>query len=104
MLDVQRIRNIEHLTDIARLKKQAKSVANENSDVVVIHNATLLTMATGHQDADLIRDGVLVVRGGVIESVSSVDSFTIPSGATLISANGGVSNCLHNPVAQTDLP
>lgn len=90
LLDVQKIRHVEHSTDIARLKKQAKSLAEKNSDVVVIHNATLLTMASGHEDIDLIQDGVLLVRGGVIESVGSVDSFSIPPGATVISANGGM--------------
>ncbi|KAF8881952.1 hypothetical protein CPB84DRAFT_1851423 [Gymnopilus junonius] len=89
LLDVQKIGDIKHSTDIARLKKQAKSLAEEISDVVVIYNATLLTMSTGHEDTDLIRDGVLVVRGGVIESVGSVGSLTVPPGATVISANGG---------------
>jgi hypothetical protein len=39
--------------------------------VFVIFNATILTMETGDPEVDLIREGVLTIRGGVIESVGT---------------------------------
>ncbi|KIK54484.1 hypothetical protein GYMLUDRAFT_177108 [Collybiopsis luxurians FD-317 M1] len=81
---------VEHSTDISRLKEQAQSQApGENSDVVVVYNATILTMETGDIDKDLLHEAVLVVRGGVIESVSSADGFVTPEGANMINARGG---------------
>ncbi|CAK5283098.1 unnamed protein product [Mycena citricolor] len=81
---------IEHSTDIARLKKEAaqSDAQGINSDVFVIFNATILTMETGDLSKDLIRDGVVTIRGGVIESVGPAGSF-VASGATAIDAHGG---------------
>ncbi|KAJ7442290.1 hypothetical protein FB451DRAFT_1057716 [Mycena latifolia] len=82
---------VEHSTDIARLKRDAVTVnaqANANSDVFVIFNATILTMETGDPELDLIREGVLTIRGGVIESVGALGSL-VPSGATAFNAQGG---------------
>ncbi|KDR81896.1 hypothetical protein GALMADRAFT_60409 [Galerina marginata CBS 339.88] len=96
LLAVQRIRNIEHSTDIARLKKQAADAAlrkglstADNSDTLIIYNATLLTMASGDLDTDLIQNGLLVIRGGVIDGVGSHTGFVVPPGATVINANAG---------------
>lgn len=83
---------VEHSTDIARLKKQASSLTSSaNSDVLVVYNATVVTMETGDIDKDLLQQAVLVIRGGVIESVSSGHEYmaTAPDGATLINARGG---------------
>ena len=92
LVEYQRI-DIEHSTDIARLKKEAKQVshiASNNFDLVVITNATLLTMESGNPDADLIRNGILTIRGGVIEYAGpSLDYYTPPTGATVIDAEGG---------------
>ena len=97
-MEYQRI-DIEHSTDIARLKKEAKQIfhtaLNNNFDVVVITNATLLTMESGNPEADLIRNGILTIRGGVIEYVGPSVNYTLPTGATVIDAEGGAdSDCL----------
>ncbi|KAJ3981233.1 hypothetical protein F5890DRAFT_570495 [Lentinula detonsa] len=83
---------VEHPTDIARLKEQTQALSSSvNSDILIVFNATLVTMETGSLDEDLLHDAVLVIRGGVIEAVFSAtgNSFVAPEGATLINANGG---------------
>lgn len=76
---------MEHSTDIARLKHDS-----QGHDVLVIYNATLLTMATGDPRKDLIHDGIMISRGGVIETVGSLSDTPIPGGpATAINAQGG---------------
>ncbi|KAK6992264.1 Amidohydro-rel domain-containing protein [Favolaschia claudopus] len=88
---------VEHSTDIARLKEHAAAAAmnqnlhdaNLNSDVFVIFNATVLTMETGNPEVDFIREGVVKIRGGVIESVASQGSFVQTAGVTAINAQGG---------------
>lgn len=90
-MEYQRI-DIEHSTDIARLKKEAKQVshaASNNFGLVVFTNATLLTMESGNPGADLIRNGVLTIRAGVIEYVGSSFNYTLPTGATVIDTDGG---------------
>ncbi|KAJ7898463.1 hypothetical protein B0H13DRAFT_2520490 [Mycena leptocephala] len=72
---------VERSTDIARLKSDAR-------DVFVIFNATILTMETGDPEVDLIREGVLTIRGGVIESVGALGTL-VPSGVTAFNAQGG---------------
>lgn len=83
---------VEHSTDIARLKSDAAALdtqaASENSDVFVIFNATVLTMETGDLELDLIRQGVITIRGGVIESVGPVGTL-VPTGVTAFDAQGG---------------
>ncbi|KAF8216523.1 hypothetical protein K438DRAFT_1797365 [Mycena galopus ATCC 62051] len=80
---------VEYSTDIARLKRDAARLnVQANSDVFVIFNATILTMETGDPAVDLIREGVLTIRGGVIESVGALGSL-VPSGVTAFNAQGG---------------
>ncbi|KAG2020880.1 amidohydrolase, variant 3 [Coprinopsis cinerea AmutBmut pab1-1] len=107
--------HVEHSTDIARLKKEAsgfrpgiqtpasKDAEHEVSytindkdngaitDLMIIFNATLLTMATGKQETDLIRGGILIVRGGVIDAVATLETFSEVDvkGAIVIDAKGG---------------
>ncbi|THU96354.1 hypothetical protein K435DRAFT_722853 [Dendrothele bispora CBS 962.96] len=85
---------VEHSTDIARLKESAKSFSqSDNADVVVIHNATILTMETGDLQDDLIKGGMLVIRGGVIEdiySVANAPALTTYMGSMVIDAQGGL--------------
>ncbi|KAJ7581528.1 hypothetical protein C8J56DRAFT_267327 [Mycena floridula] len=88
LVDAQEVK-FEHSTDIARLKTDAASLAVENSDVTVIRNATLLTMATGTEELDLVREGAMVLRGGLIEFVGQDVSVSVPAGATVINADGG---------------
>ncbi|EKM83071.1 hypothetical protein AGABI1DRAFT_118462 [Agaricus bisporus var. burnettii JB137-S8] len=86
---------IEHATDIARLKHEAASLKESvdiqgDSDVFVVTNATLLTMATGNAEDDLIHDAVLVTRGGVIEYAGPASgNYPIPAHANSINAQGG---------------
>ncbi|KAJ6515142.1 hypothetical protein C8R47DRAFT_1173056 [Mycena vitilis] len=82
---------VKHSTDIARLKRDAAELnaqANADSDVFVIFNATILTMETGDPERDLIREGVLTIRGGVIESVGAAGTL-VPFGVTAFNAQGG---------------
>ncbi|KAJ6581530.1 hypothetical protein B0H19DRAFT_1207473 [Mycena capillaripes] len=84
---------VEHSTDIARLKRdaaglKAQAQAKADADVFVIFNATILTMETGDPELDLIREGVLTIRGGVIESVGALGTL-VPSGVTAFNAQGG---------------
>ncbi|KAJ6591564.1 hypothetical protein DFH09DRAFT_178262 [Mycena vulgaris] len=90
LLDYQEV-VVEYSTDIARLKRDAAAVSaqpNANSDVFVIFNATILTMETGDPELDLIREGVLTIRGGVIESVGALGTL-VPTGVTAFNAQGG---------------
>ena len=90
---------IEHSTDIARLKQEAASLQEtheerfdnqEDSDLLIIINATILTMETGRLEDDLIENGVLVTRGGVIEHARPiVSNFPIPARAQVINAQRG---------------
>ncbi|KAG7086468.1 hypothetical protein E1B28_002419 [Marasmius oreades] len=73
----------KHSTDIARLKKDAKTTSK-----VVIQNATILTMHTGDLHTDLIRGGSLVVKDGVIQSVGELNYGDL-DGAEVIQADGG---------------
>ncbi|KAG6836930.1 hypothetical protein H0H93_001092 [Arthromyces matolae] len=77
---------IEHPTDIARLKHDAKG-----RDQVVIYNATLLTMATGNEQWDVISGGLITLRGGVITSIGHLaQDDAIPRGpGMVINAEGG---------------
>ncbi|KAF8162835.1 hypothetical protein B0H34DRAFT_794607 [Crassisporium funariophilum] len=97
LLEFQRI-DVEHSTDIARLKKQAAEAAhvhkdwlttNESNALVVITNATILTMESGNAYEDLIYNGVLFIEDGVIASVGTMDRFIAPTGATILNAEGG---------------
>ncbi|KAF9501145.1 hypothetical protein BDN71DRAFT_1479710 [Pleurotus eryngii] len=97
---------VEHSTDIARLKQEAcQAVASQtpsglrdkntagagavdSADVLVIFNATLVTMETGNVVSDVIDNGALVTRAGVIEAAGLTQDLVIPSGATVIDARG----------------
>jgi imidazolonepropionase-like amidohydrolase len=48
-------------------------------------------MATGKPEDDFIHDGVMVTRGGVIESVGPASSIQIPTRAHVIDVHGGMS-------------
>jgi hypothetical protein len=75
---------VKHKTDIQRLKEDTGGSA-----LLVITNATLLTMHTNTPD-DIIRDGVMFVRDGVIEAIyGSEEDVVIPQSAAVIDAQGG---------------
>uniref|UniRef100_A0A8H7Y2X4 Amidohydrolase-related domain-containing protein n=1 Tax=Psilocybe cubensis TaxID=181762 RepID=A0A8H7Y2X4_PSICU len=95
----QQVNNVKHTTDIARLKQEAANAVAlrqpwleaeiNNSDVLVVYNATLLTMESGNAATDLVNSGILVVRGGVIEYAGPLKDYNVPPGATVIDADGG---------------
>lgn len=88
-------------TDIARLKLDSRAAAMathrdlgqtvdlEDSDVLAITNATLLTFDTGYFSADHLPNGVLLAKAGVITQVGLTDEVHIPPGAHVIDAGGG---------------
>ncbi|KAJ8696814.1 hypothetical protein PTI98_006650 [Pleurotus ostreatus] len=97
---------VEHSTDIARLKQEARQAlasqtppqtdlqdqnaadAVDSADVLVIFNATLVTMETGNVASDVIYNGALVTRGGIIETAGLTHDLVVPLGATVIDARG----------------
>ncbi|EGN96264.1 hypothetical protein SERLA73DRAFT_94359 [Serpula lacrymans var. lacrymans S7.3] len=81
---------VHHSSDIARLKQEALDLdpANLNADLLVIKNATILTMDKAFSE-NVLHGGVLTVRGGVIESVNLQHEAVIPNGATVVDAEGG---------------
>ncbi|KII89304.1 hypothetical protein PLICRDRAFT_109538 [Plicaturopsis crispa FD-325 SS-3] len=90
---------VKHPTSLHLLKQDASkhvgsgyANADADADVLVIKNATILTMETGQLHGDLITDGVLVTRGGVIESIGNLrdGSLNVPVGASVIDAHGGL--------------
>ncbi|KAF9068356.1 hypothetical protein BDP27DRAFT_1327507 [Rhodocollybia butyracea] len=80
---------VEHSTDIARLKLDAKNFGDDEITLVAIHNATILTMETGDESVDLIERGIIVVRDGLIVAVGNEDHIKIPPEAVTIDAFGG---------------
>jgi hypothetical protein len=86
---------VRHSSDIERIKRQATvSVAGSkselyNADVLVITNATVLTMEGHPNGRDLIEDGILISKGGVIDWVGLAGDTIVPDGATVIDAKGG---------------
>ncbi|KAJ3843796.1 hypothetical protein F5878DRAFT_603808 [Lentinula raphanica] len=80
---------VEHSTDIARLKMNARTRHGQNSTLVAIHNATILSMETGDENRDLIEHGVMLIKDGVISAVGREELIEIPSGSDAIDAQGG---------------
>lgn len=82
-------------SDVHRVREDAKAVARasgidtQDADVITLTNATLLTMNTGSLHTDFISDGVLVIRGGIIERVGSAREVAVPPGGISINTQGG---------------
>lgn len=93
LLRVQEL-HVKRMTDIYRLKEDAvkanqqSGIATEHADVLIIANATLITMQNGNLESDLMLNGTVVIRGGVIESVTNDPTFSPPL-AAVINAEGG---------------
>ncbi|SJL04872.1 uncharacterized protein ARMOST_08243 [Armillaria ostoyae] len=80
---------VEHTTNISRLKKDAASTTlHPEPDLLVLYNATLLTMETGELEKDLIREAILVIQGGIITTAAALSSVVIPTEATVIDMHG----------------
>lgn len=87
---------VEYPTDIHRLKKEASALhqladdeTRANADLLVIANATLLTMESGNLHNDVLRDAIIVTRAGEIEAIVGANEAVIPYGATILDAAGG---------------
>ncbi|KAG8914111.1 hypothetical protein FRC01_004220 [Tulasnella sp. 417] len=75
--------------DVAR--REAKGAADQSqshADILVIINATLVTMATGSESGDIVHDATIIIQGGVIQLVGK--GLVAPQGAKVIDAQGGV--------------
>ncbi len=93
---------VEYPTDISRLKQDALAsmhttdeAARANADVLVITNATLLTMETGSLQYDVLHGAVLFTRNGRIEAIGGAQDIVVPEGAMLIDVEGGRHIHLH---------
>jgi hypothetical protein len=90
---------VQYESDIARLKNDGRAAALathhghdvdlENTDVLAITNATLLTFDTGHFSSDHLPNGVLLAKAGVITQVGLADEVRVPRGAHVLDAGGG---------------
>lgn len=100
LLDIHEI-TIEYTTEAARLKQDAQSRVRAqggpevdavlaNADLLVIMNATVLTMDSGDLAGDVYRNAVLFSRGGKIEAVMGAGEAVIPQGAMVLDAEGGM--------------
>ncbi|KAJ8093052.1 hypothetical protein PM082_020533 [Marasmius tenuissimus] len=74
---------VRHSTDISRLRRDVGLAEASSDGVLAVVNATLLTMATGNQEDDLIREGTLVVQNGLILGVGPAKDIPIPANATI---------------------
>jgi hypothetical protein len=90
---------VTHTTDIYRLKEDARrahlssthsSATIGNADVLVITNATILTMETGVLEQDMLTDAILVSKGGIISLVAGVLQESEFAGAKILDARGGI--------------
>lgn len=91
--------DVTYTPDVQRLSREArksiadglqKSIAVEsNADVVIIHNATVLSMENGVLAQDLRSDASVVIRSGVVEAVGGPSVGEGLPGAFEINAEGG---------------
>ena len=87
--DIARLKLDGHATALAARRDLGENYALENTDVLVITNATLLTFDTGHFSTDHLFKGALLAKAGVISQVGFADDVQIPQGAHVIDAGGG---------------
>ena len=95
LLDIHEI-TVSYASESARLKADAQmrvhaqgSEAYANADLLVVMNATVLTMDEGELDGDVYRNAVLFTRGGKIEAVVGAGEAVIPQDAMILDAEGG---------------
>lgn len=87
--DITRLKLDGHATALAARFNLGGNFTLENTDVLAITNATLLTFDTGHFSTDHISRGILLAKAGVISQVGLADDVRIPQGAHVIDAGGG---------------
>jgi hypothetical protein len=105
LLDIQEI-SVTYQSENSRIKKAAYDAFNierslpamyadskfrENSDILIIWNATVLTMASGEESRDVLHNGTIVIRNGLIAQILyKHPENLIPSGAKIIDVKGGI--------------
>ncbi|KZT18244.1 hypothetical protein NEOLEDRAFT_1125603 [Neolentinus lepideus HHB14362 ss-1] len=85
--------SVTYSTDVKRLRQEASvnsATYPQDGDVLAITNATILTMRGHSLAADLISNGILVTRGGIIETIGSASLVDVPVRATTIDVEGGL--------------
>ncbi|KAG0706559.1 hypothetical protein DFH29DRAFT_901726 [Suillus ampliporus] len=88
--DVQRLSNEAHQSIANGAQKSMQEhAAGSNADVVIIHNATVLSMANGVLTQDLRSGASVVIRSGVVEAVGGPGVGEGLRGAFVINAEGG---------------
>lgn len=97
LLDVTAV-DVAYTPDVQRLSNEARkpiadgpqsSISTSNADVVVIHNATVLSMENGVLSQDLRLGASVVIRSGVVEAVGGPGIGEGLTGAFIINAEGG---------------
>jgi hypothetical protein len=98
LLDVTAV-DVAYTPDVQRLSREArKSIADGsqrsisaeiNADVVIIHNATVLSMENGVLAQDLRLGASIVIRSGVVEAIGGPGISEGLTGAFEINAEGG---------------
>jgi hypothetical protein len=98
LLDVTAV-DVAYAPDVQRLSREArKSIADGsqrsisaeiNADVVIIHNATVLSMENGVLAQDLRLGASIVIRSGVVEAIGGPGVSEGLTGAFEINAEGG---------------
>jgi len=98
LLDVTAV-NVAYIPDMERLSSEAhKSLTSGgyrsteeqgNADVVIIHNATVLSMENGVLAQDFKPSASVVIRSGVVEAVGGPDVGEGLRAAFTIDAEGG---------------
>lgn len=75
--------------DVARQEmKEQVEPTKSRADILVIINATLVTMATGDEARDVVESGTVIIQGGLIQLVGK--GLAVPEGAKVIDAQGGL--------------
>lgn len=82
---------VEYDAETLRLKGEALAAEPENNDadILVLRNATIVTMRHGDEKEDVVRSGAVMVRDGRILFAGSLDELIVPPGAHIIDVNGG---------------
>ncbi|EEB86734.1 hypothetical protein MPER_16201, partial [Moniliophthora perniciosa FA553] len=75
---------VSHSTDIARFKEETRGSHN----TLAIINAKIMTMESGVEEHDMIQNGTLLVKDGLIGDVGGRSNVRIPANATVIDAQG----------------
>ena len=89
--------NVSYHTDVYRLKRDSRLLASnsgnsestENADILVLVNASVLTMESGRMPRDFVQNARVVVKGGVVERVGAEAEVELPKGAKIVDLDGG---------------